>query len=151
SSTTAVGLLSPRSISEIIERLTPLLLASASSEMACAARSSRTRAAMRWLRSDSDTLFSTSRFTCVNRSPEHSSIHRPKRRGKDQLIEGEIEPAAEFESNLAHRGAMYEPQTFMEPDARFVRCINATDQHVVILGPRSFDDRRLCLPKPSCP
>ena len=38
--------------SEIIERLTPLLLASASSERPRAARSSRTRSAMRWFRSD---------------------------------------------------------------------------------------------------
>src|SRR5262249_17745534 len=48
---TAVGLLSPRSISEIIERLTPLLAASASSEKPRARRSSRTRSAMRPLRS----------------------------------------------------------------------------------------------------
>src|SRR5262249_20153409 len=52
SSTTAVGLLSPRSTSEIMERLTPLLLASASSESPRAARSSRTRSAMRSFRSD---------------------------------------------------------------------------------------------------
>ena len=38
--------------SEIIERLTPLLPASASSERPCAARSSRTRSAMRWFRPD---------------------------------------------------------------------------------------------------
>src|SRR5262245_59938196 len=52
SSPTAVGLLSPRSISEIIDRLTPLLVASASSERPWPARSSRTRSAMRSFRSD---------------------------------------------------------------------------------------------------
>src|SRR5262249_33618563 len=44
-------LLSPRSMSEIIERLTPLLPASASSERPCAARRPRTRKAIRWFRS----------------------------------------------------------------------------------------------------
>jgi len=44
-------LLSPRSISEIIERLTPLRSASASSDSARNARRSRTRSAMRMLRS----------------------------------------------------------------------------------------------------
>ena len=39
-------------MSEIIERLTPLLPARASSERPCAARSSRTRSAMRWFRSE---------------------------------------------------------------------------------------------------
>ena len=47
SSTTAVGLASPRSTSEIIERLTPLRAASASSERPRSARRSRTRAAIR--------------------------------------------------------------------------------------------------------
>src|ERR1700687_3066937 len=51
SSTTAVGLLSPRSTSEIIDRLNPLLAARASSERPCAARSFPTRSAMRWFRS----------------------------------------------------------------------------------------------------
>jgi hypothetical protein len=46
SSSTAVGLVSPRSISEIIERLTPLRSASASSDMDSSARSWRTRAAI---------------------------------------------------------------------------------------------------------
>jgi hypothetical protein len=39
-------------MSEIIERLTPLWLASASRERPRAARSSRTRSAMRWFKSD---------------------------------------------------------------------------------------------------
>jgi hypothetical protein len=39
--TAAMGLLSPPSMSEIIERLTPLLLASASNERCCAARGPR--------------------------------------------------------------------------------------------------------------
>src|SRR5262249_32723356 len=47
SSTTAVGLLSPRSTSEIIERLTSLLAASASSVIPRSVRSVRTRLAMR--------------------------------------------------------------------------------------------------------
>ncbi len=51
SSTTAVGLLPPRSIREIIERLTPQCAASASSDRPRAARSSRTRWAMRSFRS----------------------------------------------------------------------------------------------------
>jgi hypothetical protein len=52
SRTTAVGLLSPRSMSEIIDRLTPLLVARASSESARAERSSRTRSPIRRLRSE---------------------------------------------------------------------------------------------------
>src|SRR5262249_31805550 len=51
SSTTAVGLLSPRSTSEIIERLTSLLAASASSVIPRSVRSVRTRPAMRALMS----------------------------------------------------------------------------------------------------
>ena len=50
SSTTAVGLLSPRSMTEIMERLTPLRVARASRESPRALRSSRTRSAMRELR-----------------------------------------------------------------------------------------------------
>jgi hypothetical protein len=50
SRTTAVGLLSPRSISEIIERLTPLLPDSASRDRPRAVRSFLTRAAMRRFR-----------------------------------------------------------------------------------------------------
>ena len=52
SSSTAVGLLSPRSMSEIIERLTPQCVASASRERPRAARRSRTRCAMRSFRLD---------------------------------------------------------------------------------------------------
>jgi hypothetical protein len=51
SSTTAVGLLSPRSMSESIERLTSLFAASASSVMPSSVRRSRTRVAMRELMS----------------------------------------------------------------------------------------------------
>ena len=52
SSTTAVGLLSPRSTSEIIERLTSHFAASASRVIPRSARSARTRLAMRAFMSD---------------------------------------------------------------------------------------------------
>ncbi len=51
SSTVAVALLWPRSIKEILERLTPLRSASAASEKPWASRSVRTRLAMRSLMS----------------------------------------------------------------------------------------------------
>src|SRR6188474_1814998 len=48
---TAVGLLSPRSIRESMDRLTPLFRASASSDKRWVTRSWRTRWAIRWLTS----------------------------------------------------------------------------------------------------
>src|ERR1051325_3639939 len=73
-------------------------------------------------------------------SPRRSSVHRPGRRGQDQLIEGQIEPASELEAGLPDRAAVRESETLVQSDARCVRGIDAADQNVVILSLRRLND-----------
>src|SRR5262245_16290368 len=58
-------------MSEIIERLTPLLAASASSEKPRVARNSRTRPAMRWLRSEANSSILDALSNIVDRTVKH--------------------------------------------------------------------------------
>lgn len=62
-----------------------------------------------------------------------SAVAGLSRRGQDQLIKFEIQPATEFETRLLDARAMDEAQAAMQGDAGGVGGVDAADHHVVIL------------------
>src|SRR5688572_27176751 len=71
-----------------------------------------------------------------------SPVNGLRGRLENQLVEIEVQPAAELEPGLFDASAEFEAESCVQSDADGVLCIDAADQGVVLLLPGPLDDRR---------
>src|SRR6478752_4397544 len=68
-----------------------------------------------------------------------STVERSLRRGQQQLIKGQIQPAAELEARLPHGAAVLEAESLMKGHAGFVGSVDGADHHVILLRLGALD------------